>query len=493
MPSIGSEAVINITVTREDLGVGIPGFGVLNIAGTSTTIPESELIRFYESITEVGNDFAATTEEFKAAETYFSQSPRGQKIAISRLADVAATSAKLVGLALVSNLAYFQAITDGEFKATIDGDAQDITGLNFTAAVDLDGVAAIIETALQAVGTGGYTLATCTYDSLANKFTITSGTTGATSTIAQLATVTTPAGTDISGPTNTGLNMQSGVVTNGVDAASDIVSKIQAIQAASDEWYGLMFTNGIRDNSDVIDTATYIESQFKIFGTVSNNAEVLDSSVSDDIISQLQALTFARTFANYSSFTAQYSESSVFARMFGVDFQAANSTITMNLKNLPGITVESITQNQLDTIKAKGGNVFVKIGGHNVYMVGQMVDGEFIDIIQNVDWLNQAMRNDVFALLVNAATKIPFNDPGIRAVEQAMRISLDQGVLNTMLTASRDSQGNLLPAYEITVPRLIDINPIDRANRELKGVSFIGRLAGAIHTVTITGVVTVSL
>ena len=41
----------------------------------------------------------------------------------------------------------------------------------------------------------------------------------------------------------------------------------------------------------------------------------------------------------------------------------------------------------------------------------------------------------------------------------------------------------------MTVTRIADIDPADRAARNLTGVSFQAQLAGAIHKVTITGTV----
>lgn len=92
---------------------------------------------------------------------------------------------------ITDDLATWQAITDGEFEIEVDGTPQDVTGLDFSAATDFDDIAGII--------TDGLTGATCRWWSHEEKFRIQSETTGATSTVSDIDSVSGGAGTDISG------------------------------------------------------------------------------------------------------------------------------------------------------------------------------------------------------------------------------------------------------------------------------------------------------
>lgn len=116
----------------------------------------------------------------------------------------------------IGALASFTAVSDGEFQITIDGQTEDITGLDFTTATGYNDVASIIELALQAVGTGGYLNSTvlASSDTAPATITITSGTFGDNSTVSVLGTVLAPAGTDVS--TITYLNGTNGIVTPGI-------------------------------------------------------------------------------------------------------------------------------------------------------------------------------------------------------------------------------------------------------------------------------------
>lgn len=89
------------------------------------------------------------------------------------------------------------AVTDGSFNITINGSANDITGLNFSTDSDMDDVAARIQAAIRVVATGGFTLATVTYTASTKYFKITSGTLGTASSVALLTAAAS--GTNISG------------------------------------------------------------------------------------------------------------------------------------------------------------------------------------------------------------------------------------------------------------------------------------------------------
>lgn len=96
--------------------------------------------------------------------------------------------------AVVENLDYtdFTGISDGSFRATIDAQTLDVTGCDFTSATDLDGIASVIQTRLQATFAGSPTVR---IDS--SRFVITSSTTGASSQVSGISQHSSMAGTDL--------------------------------------------------------------------------------------------------------------------------------------------------------------------------------------------------------------------------------------------------------------------------------------------------------
>lgn len=107
------------------------------------------------------------------------------------------TAANLeLGTTSTANYAAWVPITNGEFAITIDSDDYDITGLDFTDALDMDDVAEIIQTGIRAV-TGK--TETVVWDT--NHFLITTTVLGIPGNVGYTSAVVDGEGTDISGAT----------------------------------------------------------------------------------------------------------------------------------------------------------------------------------------------------------------------------------------------------------------------------------------------------
>lgn len=493
--TIPESFVVEVNISRVDQPAGVESFGIVLFAGDSDVIGQTERVRQYDSLESVLDDFGSTAEEFKAAETFFSQSPRPSFMKIARIL-TADLPGFLEGLVITGSLASFQAVLDGEFSVSIDGDQQDILALDFSSDTSFNDVASTIEAGIQAIGTGGYTAATVLYDSFSGKFTITSGTTGDLSTLSFLSAVSGGGGTDISGAAF--LNMLSGKLIPGVTAGATIVDEIGKIQEVDNNWYWLTLHKGIRDDADVLLVAAYIAGLKKIYLTNSNDPTAVDGQISSDTLSLLKATNNFRVGAGLQlADVNQYLDIALAAKAAAVDFNAADSTITLANKTLNNLTVDNFNSNVVSIVAGsrnnsddKHGNVFVSIGSRNVVQQGKVSNGEFIDIIHGTDWLEQRIQQNVFNLLIDTPTKIPFTDAGITLVVSQVASALQQGINNGLLS----NDVNNFPggqAYLIEYPRVIDIPATDRAARRLTGIKFSAKYEGAIHFTTINGTITV--
>ncbi len=165
--------LINVQVALTQAGALGRTFNTLCVMGDSNVITGLQRERFYSSLAGVANDFGTTAPEYLAASIYYQQVPQPVNLTIGRWLRTA-TAAQLEGALLTaaqSQLSLFTQITSGGFDITIDGGSQSvITGLNFSAQTNLNGVAAVVQTAL-----GGSNK--CIWNG--SQFIITSGTTGA--------------------------------------------------------------------------------------------------------------------------------------------------------------------------------------------------------------------------------------------------------------------------------------------------------------------------
>jgi hypothetical protein len=154
---------------------------------------------------------------------------------------------------------------------------------------------------------------------------------------------------------------------------------------------------------------------------------------------------------------------------------------TWAYKSITGTTTDAWTETQIATLDTDNSNYYVEIAAVPVTLPGKAHGGEWIDIVRGLDWLEARIQEAVFGALVNAP-KIPFTDGGAQVIASQIK-----GVL-----LEAEASGLLEPGSSgVSVPAVADVPSADRAARRLSGVEFTGRLAGAVHTVTIAGVVSV--
>lgn len=491
--TIPVSSVVNVSIA---IGAPFParaGFGTLNIVTAETgVIGIAERIRSYQNLDGVTADWPADSEVVAAATAYFSQQPKPTSLKVSTRYPTA-QAAQLRGGAVpdnATNLALFTAITDGSFTISIDGAAQDITGLNFSADTNLSEVADAIQTALQAVASGGFTAATCTHDG--TRFFINSGSTGTSSTVSFLTAVDPATGTDISSLLQ--MRQGEGTKTDGIDAET-ITASLNAIQNIDSDWYGLLFTKEVRDGiqingEDAVEAAAdWCEARIKVFGNTSNDLDVLDSVTTNDIASVLSAKNLRRTMTTYSSFPDQYPSASILGRAFTVNFNQPNSTITLKFKQMPGITVEQLTQSQKAVLDSKKANALIEVGSSDMFAESFMASGVFFDEVHGVDWLQNAIETNVFGYLLTRTTKVPYTNKGVAAIEQQVINALDEAVRNGLVAPGETVDGRFLATgYETVVIPVEDINQSDKEARHYPGLSFTVLGAGAIHSVQINGI-----
>ena len=203
MGQIPINSIVTVNISVSPTFPARAGFGTLLCVTKETGVLDlSNRITTYGSVDAVSEDWGASSEVTKLATSYFGQSPKPTSFMVGIRYEDAQKALISGGTVEATELATFQAITDGSLTISIDGGQAVLSGLSFASATSMADVATVIQGALQAEATGGFTLATCTYNT--DHFEITSGTTGATSTVSYLSE--TGAGTNVS----TELNMQQG-------------------------------------------------------------------------------------------------------------------------------------------------------------------------------------------------------------------------------------------------------------------------------------------
>ncbi|GHU52682.1 hypothetical protein AGMMS49975_08990 [Clostridia bacterium] len=163
---------------------------------------------------------------------------------------------------------------------------------------------------------------------------------------------------------------------------------------------------------------------------------------------------------------------------------------TWKFKQLAAIVPNAISSTTMDALENQHLNYFSEFGGRNITMNGQVMAGEWIDVIRFRDWLQDNMQYRIYNLLI-MNTKVPYTNGGIALVENQMLASLKAGQAAGGIAPDEfDSNDALVPGFVVIVPNSMDLSASEKASRSLAGCKFSARLAGAIHAVTVNGELT---
>lgn len=482
---VSSYVRVNINLTPS--GAQAQDLNTLLIVDDTPVIDLQERIRIYTTLTEVASDFGTTGAIYECAALYFAQVPRPSQVKVGRWAKVDAAGGLRCATLPTSeqSLSAWQAVTAGSFRVTKDGgSATNVTGLNFSAAVNLPAVAAIIQAAL--TGT------TVVWNAVYSRFEITSTTTGATSSISFVSAA--PSGTDISGMLK-GRSTDSGAYTfagAAAESAADVVALMDLNYGMG--WYALNMPSA--STSEHLDVAEFIEGTDNrhVYGVSTQQAGCLVSSDTTNIGYQLKQLGRKKTLVSFSSKTP-YSAASVLGRSITTNFNSNNTVIDVMYKNAPGVEPESLNTQQAAALKSFNVNAFVAVSNStNIIQWGNMSSGDPIDVITGTDWLAIALQNACYNLLYTSPTKIPQTDAGANMLVNQCEAVCAQGVTNGLLAPGvwRSGgfgllqQNDFLPKGFYVYISPVNEQPIaDRDARKAPPIRVAAKLAGAFRTLDI--------
>lgn len=532
---------VSLTITQDTVGIARAGFGVPLILSCNAGF--AERVRFYSDLPGLVDDgFVTTSPEYLAARAAFSQSPHPEQIAIGR-AIGKPTLAYQINVAAVNLGATYSVVVKGQGVTETTVSYTTLADLTFVDADVNTGTETITETAHgMATGDGPYRVSNAggalptgltadtdywiikltadTYQFASSKanalaltpVNITAAAGGGTHTlrrnqndvvVAQLVqglnavvgknytaaqvpgagetdylTATGNAAGDWFSLTINSLTLLKNKMTH-AEPGTTLASDLDAIQLENGDWYALVTLY----NSDAYlkAAAAWVESADapKIYAADLCDSEaatlaVLGSDTADD----LHTLAYARTFVCYHPSPADMFGAAWCGKVLPLD----PGSETWKFKTLSGVTPVSTTSTQRVNLRAKKANTIQTVAGRNITWEGTTADGDFIDVQRGLDWLEDDMTKSVFEALAGA-NKVPMTNPGIAVIEAkvwgSLKRAVNMGILDTL---DKDA---------VTVPKVADISSTNRALRLLPDVKFKCRLAGAIHKVQISGVVSV--
>lgn len=430
--------IVTITITKGTQAVAVQSFGVATIFGPSARFMEP--IKYYGSTFAtdmIADGFLVSDPEYIFATTLMSQTPRPVQFGVSHYT---------VSVAQVDTFGINTLTTGHPYVLTLNG-----TVLTYTA-LGGDTQQAILGQLLT--------------QALAISPAVVSGSVSGSGSGALLTLTST-----VSGQAVAYTAIDADLTHVALTPNHSIVSDIQTCQASDDTWYGVLVTSHL--SGDIEQVAAYIQTQLKVYGTSSADANILTTSTTD-LASVLKGKAYTRTFLEYHATPADGIEAGWIGRMFPTIPGAAN----WNFKTNVGITPDNLNTTQINNAQGKNCNVYVTIGGVNIQTKGVVSSGEYIDVTILIDWITATMQGNVYSILVNN-DKIPYTNKGIGAVENGVSQTLQQAQDN----------GGISAGWVVTAPDISQVPQADKIARTLNGVVFTATLAGAINNVNIQGFV----
>lgn len=432
--SLADHVQLNITV--DTVGIARAGFGVPLYLSHNATWPER--VRFYTTLSEVAADFPVTTSpEYLFAAATTKQSPRVSRFAIGRAA-LKPTQAYQVSVSTVRN--------SYKYQLRVAGQGVTATTVEFTSdASATDGeIAAGLVTALNAVVGRNFTAA-----GAASPITITGNAAG---------------------------NWFSVEVVNVDDlsiaqthADPGVATDLAAIALAEPGWYGLV--TAYNSSAYVAAAAAWVESDGRLYGpSVCDTASITGAVGAGGTLDALATAGYTRSFGWYHPSPAAMLDAAFFGRWLSYEPGAA----TAKFKTLVGVTPAIMTATHKANLRAKRANSYETVAGRAITFDGTVPSTQyrFVDVRRDVDWLDDEIRKAVYGTLA-VADKVPYTAEGIAQIANVLRGALELGVRKGVLVES---------SIAVVEPNIVDVQPADKAARNLTGLRFAAALQGAVHS-----------
>ena len=490
-----------VNVVTSITPAGLPQFNA-NVIGFFTTESfiggnQNDPFREYRNAESVIQDFGTNSITARLSNKIFSQSPNinsggGVLRIIPMLNSVSATQTKFETINLNGNLNDIKAVSDGLLKITADGVEFNLTSLNFTKCSNWQQIADVF-----AYYTQGYINVDVAYtNSVASGLVFTSKKAGTTSQI--LIEQLSGTGTDLSGTTY--FNITNGTLTQGTESSGEtLLDAIARMQNITN--YNGFFTNLVMENDKILAVASDTQAKKRIFlHEIASIVDIQDGGIAKEIVSNKYTMT--RILAHLKDLsTAQDFKCAYIGRMFSVDFSGIGTALTSNLKQLSGVSMDTIiTDGLLTQFKNAGVDTYPNTAGIG-YVNGQSNANEYFDNVYNAIAFEKIMQIAMFNTLQVSNTKIPQTEAGLSLLRSSIIKVCNQFTLNGVL-ASGNWEGqvpaginaNLLKNnienfgyYIYNLP--IALQPqADRVARKAPSFQIFAKLGGAIHFVEISAI-----
>lgn len=257
----------------------------------------------------------------------------------------------------------------------------------------------------------------------------------------------------------------------------NIITSLEAATAANSDWYALLTTK--TDQTTIAYIANWTSEKEKIFfAATTYDLDFIKKGLSRT------ALYITETPANHPE-----------AAVVGMCLPEDPGSITWKWKSPENVSADNFSTAILQLIRDNNAQTLCERSDVVYTDEGIANDGTYIDILQARDYMKARLEEDLLSLMTTNG-KIPYDNTGFAQIESVIRARLTQcgaqGIIARCTTETEKKQSDEgVYMYKVSIPKRDDTSTTDRAKRALNDVTFTAVLAGAVHTVAISGTITV--
>lgn len=259
------------------------------------------------------------------------------------------------------------------------------------------------------------------------------------------------------------------------------------------QFFGILSTKDY-DAEEVAAAAAVVQTLNKILFVVSNSSSDIAATGSfHDIAEAGYDKTRCLAYLSETTEPAKVMAAAYAGRALSTAFEGSNTTSTMHLKDLIGITADpTMTQTQLNLCQACGADAYVNIAG--VAKTFTSGANGFFDQVYNRCWFLGALEVAGFNALAKVSTKVPQTEPGMTILKGAYRLVCDRAVRNGYVAPGAWNSADRFGDVEAMLRNIEEVGyyiyslPVnqqaqtEREERKAPLVQIAIKEAGAIHS-----------
>lgn len=404
---------------------------ILRIFSVNPLIPTKSLVEF-DDIESVGAYFGTASEEYKRAQFYFGwvskNITRAKKIAFARWTD-AAVPARIFGNKDQKVLAALKLILNGSANITVGGQVATLSGVDLSSAVDLAGVASIIQTAIRAETGTQFATATVTYNASRGSFDFTASVAGEAAISVALAGT----GTDLLGPL--GWSGTGAILSDGA-AAESVTDTLTESADASNNFGTFLFMPEL-SLEEIEEAAAWNTTQNVLYMFL---VPVIDANASSYSAALIDYQGVALTLSEVPN---EYPEMIPGIILAATNYDARNSVqnYMFQIFNVtPGVTTTT-ESNALDLIRVnyygrtQTAGQFLDFYQRGV-LSGLPVNPVDMNVYANEQWLKDAVGASIMELLL-ALAKVSANAKGRIQLLSQIQAVIAEGLNNGTISVGK--------------------------------------------------------